>query len=64
VHLATTSLEDSIRLDFAAACADLADARQAVRVKDSPAARARCHECAALVDAILDLENATVAARV
>jgi hypothetical protein len=64
VNLATTSLEDSILLDFRTACADLAEAKQAVRARDTPAARARLEECAALVDAVLDLSNATASARV
>jgi hypothetical protein len=62
VNLATTSLEDSILLDFRTACADLAEAKQAVRAKATPAARARLQECAALVDAILDLGNAAAGA--
>ena len=41
VNLATTSLEDSIELDFATACADLAAAKRAMRARDTPAARAR-----------------------
>jgi len=60
VSLTSTSLEDSILLDFAAACADLAEAKQAVRTEDTPAARVRLQACVALVDAVLDLGNASV----
>ena len=58
MNLTATGLEDSILLDFRTACADLAEAKRAVRAKDTPAARARLQECAARVDAILDLRNA------
>ena len=59
-----TSLDDTIELDFRVACADLAAAKQALRVKDTPAARARIGRCAAAVDAILDLGNASAGTRV
>jgi hypothetical protein len=64
VDLTAAGLEDSILLDFRTACADLAEAKQAVRARDTPAARARLQECVALVDAVLDLSNATASARV
>lgn len=64
MNLTLTSLDDNIELDFRVACADLAAAKQALRDKDTPAARARVVRCAAAVDAILDLSNATTAARV
>ena len=64
MNLATTSLEDSIELDFATACADLAAAKRAMRARDTPAARARINRCAATIDAILDLSNATAGTRV
>ena len=58
-----TCLDDSILLDFRLACADLAEAKWALRVKDTPAARARVLRCAAAVDGILDLRNASARAR-
>lgn len=58
-----TGVDESIELDFRLACADLAAAKEAVQVKDTPAARARVARCAAKVDAILDLRNAASAAR-
>lgn len=58
-----TDLDQSIELDFRLACADLAEAKRAVRVKDTPAARARVSRCADMVDSILDLGNAAFAAR-
>ena len=57
--LGDQTLEQSIRLDFEVACAELALAKLAVRAKDTPAARARLGHWAATVDAILDLSNET-----
>ena len=64
MNLAAPSLGDSIELDFRMACAELALAKQAVRAKDTPAARARLSQCAATVDVILDLSNDTACAHV
>jgi hypothetical protein len=50
-------LADDIRLDFELLCADLALAKEAVRTKDTPAARTRLTACRDLVDAVLDLSN-------
>ena len=58
-----TSLDDSILLDFRTACVDLAEAKRAMRAKDTAATRARVLRCAAAVDAILDLGNATARVR-
>ena len=55
--MAGTTLRKNLVTDFSAACADLAEAKRAVRAKDTPAARARVLACAATVDAILDLGN-------
>jgi hypothetical protein len=55
VNLTAPGRDDTLLRDFRAACADLAEAKQAVRAKDTAAARARLRECAARVDAILDL---------
>jgi hypothetical protein len=63
VNATATCLDDSILLDFRTACADLAEAKLAVRIKDTPAARARVIRRGAAVDAILDLGNATTRAR-
>jgi hypothetical protein len=56
VNLATSPGAD-ISLDFDMACADLTQAKRAVRAKDTPAARERVGRCAARVDAILDMSN-------
>ena len=64
MNVTATSVGDSIEVDFGTACADLARAKRAVRAKDTPAARARLSECAATVDAILDLSNDTACAQV
>lgn len=52
-------LADDIRLDFELLCADLARAKEEVRRKDTPAARARVTACRDQVDAVLDLSNDT-----
>jgi len=57
VDLATGTLEDSIELDFFLACLDLAEARRAAVIADTPAARARLSGCADAVDALLDMSN-------
>lgn len=57
MDLATGTLEDSIELDFFLACLDLAEARRAALVADTPAARARLSGCADAVDALLDMSN-------
>ena len=59
-----TSPRSVAELDFRIACAALARAKDAVRAKDTPAARARLRECAATVDGILDLSNETACVRV
>ena len=51
MDLATGTPEDSIELDFFVACVELAEARQAARDADTPAARARPVGCADAVDA-------------
>jgi hypothetical protein len=51
--------ELDLRHDFELACAELAQAKLAVRTKDTPAARARLGRCAARVDEILDRSNDT-----
>lgn len=61
--LTATSLEASIELDFRTACANLAEAKRAVRIKDTPAARARVERCTSTIDAILDLGNAASSVR-
>jgi hypothetical protein len=58
MNLTVPGLHESIELDFRLACADLAKARRAMVVKDTPAARARVSRCVATVDTILDLRNA------
>jgi hypothetical protein len=50
-------LDEDIRLDFDLVCAELDLAKQAVRTKDTPAARARLRACRDRVDAILDMRN-------
>jgi hypothetical protein len=57
MSLTATNLGESIELDFRMACVDLARAKEALRVEDSPAARALVSRRAAVVDAILDLGN-------
>jgi hypothetical protein len=57
VTLTAVSLQDTLESDFAVACAHLAQAKLSVRVKDTPAARARVDECARRVDARLDMSN-------
>ena len=57
MNVMAASPRSILELDFRMACADLARAKAALRTKDSPAARARLSECAAAVDAILDLSN-------
>jgi hypothetical protein len=64
MNMAGTNLSESLKVDFGLACTDLAEARQAVRVKDTPAARARIIACTATLDAILDLTNAGALASV
>jgi hypothetical protein len=51
------TLDEDIRLDFDLACAGLDLAKQAVRTKDTPTARARLRACRERVDAILDMRN-------
>ena len=51
------SLDEDFRLDFDLARAELDLAKQAVRTKDTPAARARLRACRDEVDAILDMRN-------
>ena len=63
MNLTVPGLDESIELDFRLACADLAAARRAVRVKDTPAARARDSRCVEPIDAILDLGTAAGSAR-
>ena len=57
MNVTATSPRSTLELDFRMACADLARAKAALRATDSPAARARVSDCAAAVDAILDLSN-------
>lgn len=52
------TLIDSLELEFRAACTEFAEARSAQQTKDTPAARLRLAECAAVVDAVLDARNA------
>ena len=51
------SLEDSIQLDFDLARVELAAARRALQVENTPGARRRVAECRARVDSILDMWN-------
>ena len=57
MNITAASPRSLMELDFRMACADLARAKEALRAKDSAAARTRLSECAAAVDAILDLSN-------
>jgi hypothetical protein len=57
VNLTATKTKDSMTLEFSVACGELAQARRAVLAKDTPSARGRVSQCAATVDAILDLIN-------
>jgi hypothetical protein len=63
VNLTVPALDETTELDFPLACADLAAAKRAVRVKDTPAARARVSRCVETIDAILDLGKAAGSAR-
>jgi hypothetical protein len=49
------SLADQLGADFAAACAELAQARLRRRDRDSREHRAAVEECSARVDVVLDL---------
>lgn len=56
------SFEESVRLDFAQACLELAEAEQALRAKDDAAGRARLDRCRSKVDEILDMWNEAASA--
>ncbi len=53
---------DELEREFRSACEQLARARAACKVKDTPAARQRVADCLTLVNAVLDARNAHVPA--